>query len=78
MVQTQPTLQSVMSMVNMLPYQEQKQLVNQVYYNLSLIEKEPLIDPEWKLQPTRPWSEVYDELCQEVGQAYGLSDIREA
>lgn len=37
-----------------------------------------LIDPDWRMQPMRPWSEVYDELCCEVGQVYGLNDIREA
>ena len=37
-----------------------------------------LIDPDWKEQPMRPWSDVYDELCAEVGHAYGLNDIREA
>jgi len=41
-------------------------------------EREKLIDSEWKEQPMRPWSEVYAELCCEVGQAYGLNDIREA
>ena len=37
-----------------------------------------LIDSDWRMQPMRPWSEVYDELCCEVGQVYGLNDIREA
>ena len=78
MVQTQPTLQSVLSMVFLLPYNDQKQLVSRVQHNLAMAEHEPLIDPDWKLKPTRPWSEVYDELCHEVGQAYGLNDIREA
>ena len=44
----------------------------------SIIYKEKLIDPDWKAQPMRPWSEVYDEMCCEVGHAYGLNDIREA
>ena len=38
----------------------------------------PLIDPDWKEQPMRPWSEVYADLCREVGHAYGLNDIQEA
>ena len=44
----------------------------------SIICDERLIDPNWKEQPMRPWAEVYDELCSEVGHAYGLNDIREA
>ena len=44
----------------------------------SIIYKEKLIDPDWKAQPMRLWSEVYDEMCCEVGHAYGLNDIREA
>jgi hypothetical protein len=44
----------------------------------NIIYKERLIEPDWKEHPMRPWSEVYDELCCEVGHAYGLSDIREA
>ena len=44
----------------------------------SIIYEERLIDPNWREQPMRPWSEVYDELCAEVGHAYGLNDIREA
>ena len=44
----------------------------------STIYKEKLIDSDWKEQPMRPWSEVYDEMCCEVGHAYGLNDIREA
>lgn len=44
----------------------------------SIIYKEKLIDSDWKEQPMRLWSEVYDEMCCEVGHAYGLNDIREA
>ena len=45
---------------------------------LNDIRESHLIDPDWKAQPMRPWSEVYDEMCCEVGHAYGLNDIREA
>lgn len=45
---------------------------------LNDIREAHLIDPDWKVQPMRPWSEVYDEMCCEVGHAYGLNDIREA
>ena len=36
------------------------------------------LNPDWREQPVRPWTEVYDEMCKEVGRAYGLNDIREA
>ena len=49
------------------------------HYGMSDIrERERLIDPDWKEQPMRPWSEVYADLCREVGHAYGLNDIQEA
>ena len=37
-----------------------------------------LIDTDFKSKEMRPWSDVYEQLCQEVGQDYGLNDIREA
>jgi len=42
------------------------------------IHPERLIDPDWKAQPMRAWDDVYEDLCREVGVAYGLNDIREA
>ena len=33
---------------------------------------------DWKMQPMRAWDDVYEDLCREVGSAYGLNDIREA
>ena len=48
------------------------------YGAIEIRESERLIEPDWKEQPMRPWSEVYDELCCEVGRVYGLNDIREA
>ena len=47
-------------------------------FGMNDIREAHLIDPDWKAQPMRPWSEVYDEMCCEVGHAYGLNDIREA
>lgn len=41
-------------------------------------DSKPLIDVDFKSKPMHPWSEVYDNLCHEVGQAYGMNDIREA
>ena len=43
-----------------------------------IIHKEKLIDSDWRELPLRAWDDVYDNLCREVGHAYGLNDIREA
>ncbi len=45
---------------------------------VSAIRDAQLISPNWKSQPMRAWDEVYEDLCREVGSAYGLNDIREA
>ena len=45
---------------------------------LTEIHETQLIDPHWRNQPMRHWDDVYDDLCREVGSAYGLNDIREA
>ena len=37
-----------------------------------------LIDPNWRESPKRPWTEVYEEMCKDLGHRYGLNDIREA
>ena len=44
----------------------------------TLIREAYLIDPNWREQPMRAWDDVYEDLCREVGCAYGLNDIREA
>jgi len=59
------------------PRKDAKKLDRQ-YSMTDIREYNRLIDPDWRMQPMRPWSEVYDELCCEVGQVYGLNDIREA
>ena len=38
----------------------------------------PIIDPNWRTQPTYSHEEFMDELAKQLGQAYGLNDIREA
>lgn len=43
-----------------------------------LMDDEPFIDPDFKLKPTYPMEEVFDELCRRVGKHYGLNDIRDA
>ena len=53
--------------------------VKQKSYDLNPnVMERPIIDPNWREQPMRAWDEVYEELCHEVGTAYGLNDIREA
>lgn len=78
MVETQPTFQSVLNMVNMLPYKEQKQLITTVQYNLALCDAEPLIDPNWKERPMYSVDEVFEKAYKHLGELYGLNDIREA
>lgn len=78
MVQTQPTFQSVLNMVYMLPYDEQKKLLTKVSYNLALHNPEPLIDSNWKSKPTYSVDEVFDKVYKHLGSLYGLNDIREA
>lgn len=48
------------------------------HYRLNDIRETHLIDPNWREQPMRAWDDVYENLCKEVGSAYGLNDIREA
>ena len=42
------------------------------------VTSESLIDANWRNKPARSWEEVYDELCKDLGQHYGLHDIRDA
>ena len=38
----------------------------------------PIIDPNWRTQPTYSHKEFMDELARRVGAHYGLADIRDA
>ena len=78
MVQSQPTLQSVLSMAYKLPYDEQKQLVRKVHENLTVNNPQPLIDPDWRSKPTYSVDEVFEDVYKHLGSLYGLNDIREA
>ena len=78
MLQAQPTLQNVLNMVYSLPYNDQKQLVNRVHYNLALAENEPLIDSDWKSKPTYSVDDAFEMAYKHLGMLYGLKDIREA
>ncbi len=76
MVQTQPTFQSVLNMVYMLPYSEQKQLLARVSYNLALNNPEPLIASEWRSKPTYSVDDAFEKVYKHLGGLYGLDDIR--
>ena len=38
----------------------------------------PIIDPNWREQPSYSRKEFMDELARRVGSHYGLADIRDA
>ena len=38
----------------------------------------PIIDPNWRTQPSCSREEFMDELARRVGAHYGLADIRDA
>ena len=38
----------------------------------------PIIDPNWRTQPSCSRKEFMDELAHRVGAHYGLTDIRDA
>jgi len=41
-------------------------------------EKEPLINPSWRNQPTYTHEDFWNMAYQDLGKRYGLNDIREA
>ena len=53
--------------------------VRQTSYDLdSNVMEHPIIDPNWRTQPTYSRKEFMDELAHMVGSHYGLADIRDA
>ncbi len=46
-------------------------------WNSNGVEK-PIIDPNWRTQPSYSRHEFMDELARRVGSHYGLADIRDA
>ena len=51
--------------------------VRQKSYNWDSNAKErPIIDPNWRTQPSYSRKEFMNELAQRVGAHYGLADIR--
>ena len=39
---------------------------------------EPIIDADFMSKPLHTVDEFFDKLCKELGEAYGLNDIRDA
>ena len=53
--------------------------VRQTSYDWSAnVTEHPIIDPNWKTQPSYSRKEYMDELAHRVGAHYGLTDIRDA
>jgi len=46
-------------------------------WNSDVMER-PIIDPNWRTQPSYSRKEYMDELARRVGSHYGLADIRDA
>lgn len=44
----------------------------------SSVMEQPIIDSNWRTQPTFSRKEFMDELARRVGAHYGLADIRDA
>ena len=44
----------------------------------SNVAKRPIIDPNWRTQPSYSRKAFMDELAHRVGSHYGLADIRDA
>ena len=42
----------------------------------SRVSERPIIDPNWRTQPSCSREEFMDELAHRVGAHYGLADIR--
>ena len=42
------------------------------------VTEQPIIDSNWRTQPTYSRKEFMDELARRVGAHYGLADIRDA
>ena len=41
-------------------------------------DEKPLIDPDWRTQPTISHEEFWDIFAKGLGKMYGLDDIRDA
>ena len=53
--------------------------VRQTSYDWSSnVMERPIINPNWRTQPTYSRKEFMDELARRVGSHYGLADIRDA
>lgn len=53
--------------------------VRQTSYDWSSnVMEQPIINPNWRTQPSYSRKEYMDELARRVGAHYGLADIRDA
>lgn len=53
--------------------------VRQTMYDWDVnVMKHPIIDPDWRTQPSYSRKEFMDDLARRVGSHYGLADIRDA
>jgi len=53
--------------------------VRQTSYDWSSnVMERPIINPNWRTQPSYSRKEYMDELARRVGAHYGLADIRDA
>ena len=51
----------------------------QTLYDLDVnVMMHPIIDPDWRNQPSYSRKEYMDDLARRVGSHYGLADIRDA
>lgn len=48
------------------------------YYQGNDTTQSPIIDSNWRNQPSRSRKDFMDELAQRVGRHYNLADIRDA
>jgi hypothetical protein len=79
-VQTQASKQFLAAMGSMI---EDEQKMNKVLEYIESIKIQPIqrplsIDPDFKNKPMYTVEEYFDGLAKDLGEEYGMSDIREA
>ncbi len=53
--------------------------IRETLYDLDVnVMMHPIIDPDWRNQPSYSRKEYMDDLARRVGSHYGLADIRDA
>ena len=79
-VQTQASKQFLAAMGSMI---EDEQKMNKVLENIESIKIQPFqrplsINPDFKNKPMYTVEEYFDGLAKDLGEEYGMNDIREA